>query len=447
MKATSFLVLCLYILSSLIYTEELSIIGFILLYYIFGYGILSLVQSRNDDKLRSLYSVFFGLYGIYMVTVHFLQISNWKTDFYFHNDELYFFNQTIDMTLGLPWDKVIQGTFLNSYFSEYPGAQLLYTVIAKIGKEVGVINLRFLLASFITFVSSLIVAFVYNIASLFNENIKLKYFLAFGCLSYLLTSCCIFTRDVLAIFIFTLIGYVTLKPDLYLRGLFFLVLVFVASIIRWENGMFSLLFPAIFYANKYLNLNDKSVLVVSSFLVVILLFVFLSTQIGEISSEVVTWRQGTMNNTSKGGLFQTIYSLPFPLSTFCIIVFQILMPIPFVSYIVDDYNTNVSWLLLPSLATPFLNALMFYCGIKSFLKHRAFLSLFDFVFLLCLIYVFVTEWVEPNVRRTFAAFPLIYCYFIVNRVSLQKSDYVKFWNVYFPVLFIINVVLSIVRFC
>lgn len=446
MKASSFLVLCLYILSSLIYTEELSIIGFILLYYIFGYGILSLIRNRNDDKLRSLYTVFFGFYGIYMVTVHFLQISNWETDFYFHNDELYFFNQTIDMTLSLPWDKVIQGTFLNSYFSEYPGAQLLYTVIAKIGKEVGVINLRFLLASFISFVSSLIVAFIYIITSLFYKNIKLKYFFAFGCLSYLMTSCCIFTRDVLAIFVFTLIGYVTLKPDLYLRGLFFLVLVFVASIIRWENGMFSLLFPAIFYANKYLNLNNKSVLIISSSLGIILLFVFLSTQIGEISSEVVTWRQGTMSNTSKGGLFQTIYSLPFPLGTFCIIVFQILMPIPFVSYIVDDYNTKVSWLLLPSLATPFLNALMFYCGIKIFFKHRAFLRLFDFVFLLCLTYVFVTEWVEPNVRRTFAVFPLIYCYFIVNRDTLQESDYVKFRKVYFPVLFIINILLSIIRF-
>ena len=86
------------------------LIGFLYLKY--------LIQGFNSKVLK-IYSVVFLIFMTYLGLTHFVNINDPLTDYFYHNDQIVFYKDSIRIGL-LDWNEFIDGSLLNLRYSEYP---------------------------------------------------------------------------------------------------------------------------------------------------------------------------------------------------------------------------------------------------------------------------------------------------------------------------------------
>lgn len=404
---TYFLIILLSIAYS-IYSGQIEMTFGFLLIYILGILFVKFVLKPNGSSVFRYYNIFFSIYALLCLLTQIELIHNPYDDFYIHNDAAWsFFSKTVPYLSEISWNNIGEKTYLNPMYSEYPLAELLFVTVAKIGQFLHIIDLRLFLRLQNVLFASLIIPIISD--ALLKRNrwgkFQKKMVAVFGICSYLYVGSCVFTRDTHVWFFYTLIAYLMVIPNVKLRLIKFVALIFLIVGFRFSNGVMAIIFIIAYYYKPLKQYFGNIAFVILSFLILIAYF-YLNFAFEYITSELATFEGNTMDNT--GGLFIKLYSLPFPLNTLVMVVYMLFMPLPLQMYISRE---GCSWFTLPFVLSPYICFTIIYLVLKyckqNIMKNDTLpmLILSFFISFVCIVYG------SPDLRRAFACIPSLFMAF------------------------------------
>ena len=420
-----------------IYTNQLSFMALLALFYLVGFSVLRFLLGTKSGYSFSVYNICISIYGLLTLLTH-IELIDGRDPYYayyIHIDAaLSFYTTTIDQMLGLRWSDLLKGSILNPFFADYPLASLLFGFIAKLGALFGVADLRLLLRCHVFVFAAIIPALIVNIQILrgIDGRPAMKQALIFSICSYLFITSAIFSRDLHVTFGYALVGYVALLPSCKFRMLKMLLACIITIGFRPVSGVLAFVFVFGYYASK--NKATRFLLIPA---VMVLTFIFFRTN--EFVEEGLDriGRYGNAAELQTGGVFGVIYGLPFPLNQMGMIVYMLLMPIPITKYIYIDGGGG-SFLTFPFLLSPFLMSFTFICSLwlifnKSKMKNV------DWLIMLSSFFAFVvTVFGSPDLRRSFASIPVLYMIFVTYWNNIPSRVAIMCKKVVWPVITVIE---------
>lgn len=418
-----------------VYTGQVVMALSVLVGYAAVLGVLRLCLKPKSDLPFRMYTLFTVIYGTLVLLTHMELIHDPFREYYVHNDAAMSFYKMI-MTNVLPcsWGELFKKTIGSSLFYHYPLAAFVMSFFGKLGMALGVENLRLFLRIHIFLCGSSIIAIMTNLLDCYKmqeRRIK-ELVICFGLFTYLYISSAIFTRDIYVTFVYAVAAYVCLKKDVKRRLLLFVILFFLARGFRPQNGLLLLVYPIAFYYKMLLRRIGKLGVL---FLILVCLGVslFLQDSISMGSASLLTYEEKTMTNT--GGMFIRFYQLPFPLNTFVLVIYMLLMPLPVFGACIGK---GMTWLNLPYSASPYLLLLViFVCGYYVYHKKDDGRNIDIIILASFLIYVAII-FGSPDVRRAFAAIPGLYmCYALVEK-DVPSYEVTRIKRMGWPVIAAIN---------
>tara|TARA_B100001027_G_C16224473_1_gene311469 strand:- start:443 stop:943 length:501 start_codon:yes stop_codon:yes gene_type:complete len=137
--------------------------------------------------------------------------------------------------------------------------------------------------------------------------------------------------------------------------------------------------------------------------------------------------------TSSNSLFLKLANLPFPFNFLFSFFYTALMPLPIFSLVILEDDLT----LLPSIINPFYWIFVLGVSIFSLFKNRKKYTFLDLLLISSFLCICLSSYVEPNVRRNFAVYPIIFLHYLVvkNNLSIRyrKSIFI------FSLLFVISI--------
>lgn len=416
----------------------------IMLFSLFGFTLLGtiiffIITNSKNKYSYLIYNWGILIYGLYMLLSHASCISNPTETFFIHNDAYGgFFTNTVLQFKDMSWNSIGDVLFVSSYCNEYPGSGVWFVALAKLADYIGVINLRFFLRMQSFLFGSCIIGMIGDLLFLYGYNKKNVYKSVFGfaLFSYLIFSAVIFTRDIHVAFFYTCIGYIYLKPHCKNRILLLFIFALLSALPRPENGLFALLFPVVYlYVNSHTKYRSYALAFGVAIAASILLYDTFISQLDQIEY----YHNRTIDVEKKNGLFMIFNNLPFPFNTTFVVVYSMIHPLPFDSYVYQGAENGGGWVAAPSIITPFYWSYFFIISVLLILKKRCMNSKAYFLLLTCLFYIFLTEFIDPNVRRTFAIYPTIFmvCILYGGLIAHKNRNNIKYY--WWPILLLINI--------
>ena len=408
----------------------------ILLYFgfkVIGIFYLKYLIQGSDLKVIKIYNVVFMIFMSYLGLTHFVNINDPLTDYFYHNDQIVFYNDSIRIGL-LDWNELIDGSILNSRYGKYPIFSLFIGLLYKLGSFLQVTDLLLFFKMSVVLLGSLIPATISSILNLLNIRFKISSFIYFSVFSYILTQTVVFTRDLSVAFFYTFFVYLMLAPKIKWRFLKLIIVILIITGLRIEFGLFSIVFLLIFLTSKYrINRNFKY------FIIFILGFTafyfkvfdfFVDTFI-VLKEYYIDYTGST--TTSSNSLFLKLANLPFPFNFLFSFFYTALMPLPIFSLVILEDDLT----LLPSIINPFYWIFVLGVSIFSLFKNRKKYTFLDLLLIASFLCICLSSYVEPNVRRNFAVYPIIFLHYLVvkNNLSIRyrKSIFI------FSLLFVISI--------
>ena len=419
-----------------LYSNQMEMLIFLLCFIGLGGIIVKLFIRPNNPSVFTIYGIFIVIYGFLTILSHIELIHSPDDDYFIHTDAAWsFYHHTIEYVVPLKWSELIEGTVLNPGFIEYALAELLFGTVAKIAKDVGVINIRLALRILVFVMGALMNSMMIDVL-LKNGISKSKCFknvLIFGCFSYLFITSAIFSRDIFVCFTYVAIAYIILLPKCSFRFIKLVIFALCAFGGRPEHGAFAIVYILAYY----MSLNRSKfikVIALSSIFIVIFVILIYSSFISHAIVTIDSFEEETLSNT--GGVFMKVYSLPFPINKICMVIYMLLLPLPPSKFLIGDGNT---FLTLPFLLSPYLMTLIVIgCVwyIFKFLSKDKYVAYFMCTSLLgfCLIVS-----VSPDLRRAFATIPgLFLAYSLVsNKIPDRVQKNVKY--LVWPIVLILSI--------
>ena len=109
------------------------------------------------------------------------------------------------------------------------------------------------------------------------------------------------------------------------------------------------------------------------------------------------------------------------------------MPFPIFQWTTDNLT------LLPSIITPFYWVYVLGISICSLFKNRRKYTVLDLLLIASFLCITLSSYIEPNVRRNFAVYPIIFLHYLVvkNNLSTRYKNYILIFTFLF--VFAINI--------
>ena len=314
----------------------------ILVYFGFkliGIFYLKYLIQGSDRKVINIYCIVFMIFMSYLGLTHFVNINDPLTDYFYHNDQIVFYKDSIRFGL-LDWDELINESML----SEYPLFALFIGLLYKLGSFLQVKDLLLFFKMSVVLLGSLIPSTISSILNLLNIRFKISSFIYFSVLSYILIQSVVFTRDLSVAFFYTFFIYLILAPKIKWRFLKLIIVMLVITGLRFQYGLFSLLFLLIYLTskhrtNKYFKYSIIFILAFAAFYFKV--FEFYIDIFFEGLEYYLEYTAST--TTSSNSLFLRMADLPFPLNFLFSFLYTVIMPYPIFQWTTDDLT------LLPSI--------------------------------------------------------------------------------------------------
>lgn len=374
--------------------------------YLTGMCFIKIVLKPTTSIPTHLFELFFLIYGCLVLFSHMELIHDPYIDYFVHIDASRSFYQNImDYAVPTSEEGGLVGTILlNPFFLEYPLAAYLFTVLAKVGIWLGIVNIRLFLRIHVFLLAALIVATMAKLLTLYyNKKQVYKLIIPFGLFSYLYITSAIFTRDTHVCFVCTLVAYCYLNPQCQHKILKVFLLAILAAGLRPENGLMVLIFMMGLIYDKLRQKKMSGLIIPLGFAAVAICVA--SGALAYVIDAFTGYDERTVNVIDAGGLYAKMYSLPFPINSLLLIIYSAIMPLPFLFYVIGEGGTilTLPFILSPYLLWPMFIAVFWY--IRHYFYKDSKLSMFGLSSILCFAMLIL---VESNVRRSFAVIPGLY---------------------------------------
>ena len=409
-------------------------------FYLLGVLFAVHILDNQNGMARTMYDLFFFIYILFAFLTSLELIHNPNVDYFVHYDASHnFYAPFLNTARETNWGTVIENTLFDYQYYDRPLTALISVVIIKIASYIGVEDLRFLLRSLVCVHASLIPAAIAGIMSKYGFKKKeiLRAVLPFGFFSYLLITSGIFTRDLYICFFYTMTTYVFLLPHCKFRWFWFIIIYFLTIGHRQENGILLLTYVFGYY---FTTKRSKYGLLIYLILTFAILFVAYEIRDSILALEDTLTRYELRTQSNVGGVFQRVYSLPFPINTIAMIIYLLIMPLPLTLYITGEGGT---WLTLPFALSPYLMSLLFVSTFWYVKKHiklmnkEVVLILISFLSFSCITYG------SPDLRRSFAAVPGLYMVYCLILPKVPNSIFDRTKMFVWPLIIIINIIFLI----
>ncbi|MBQ2884340.1 MAG: hypothetical protein IJE43_11305 [Alphaproteobacteria bacterium] len=421
-----------------IYAEQYIMGVSVVVYYALGIILLRLLTTSTRRDVYNLYGIFFLIYGSLVLFTHIELIQDPYNDYFIHNDAAWsFYSGIINYAVPKDWTEIFKSSLLNPMFDDFPLASLLFAVIAKIGIVIGVLNLRLFLRIHVVVIGAMIVGLCSDLLYKYGYSKKRVYTLLipFGLCSFLYISSAIFSRDIHVTFVYSLVGYLMLLPGKKKKELGLIVLAILAAGLRPVNGIL-LLIPLFLYFYEKIQHKYKNMKVLLCLILFGTILTFGSSMI-DYGMEKLQYYEG-LTSSNTGGVFQKVYNLPFPINQIGLTVYMLLMPLPIDMYVNPIYGGNSAF-TLPFVLSPFIMSLVFIACLWFIWKKRK-VSRPMTMYLLCAICLFVLIiYGSPDLRRAFAAIPMLYMGFCLVYDEIPKSVFNTVRYVVWPTIVVIEI--------
>lgn len=419
------------------YSGQIEMALAVLYFYFLGKLFIRFILKCKEKIVVHLYHSFFLIYGLLVLLTQIELIHDPMTDFYIHNDAAWsFYNAIMNYVVPESWDNLVKVTMQNSIFVDYPIASYIFGFLGKLGVDTGILDIRLYLRIHIFTLAALIIAIISHIFVIYKISSKdiVKWVLLFGFCSYLYVTSAIFTRDIHVCFVYTLFGYYILVPNLKCKFFIFLLLILFATGLRPANGIV-LIIPLLFYYWSYNSKNKRTINVLLFLLILIIIMGVLKTDIISYGVERLDlYKEKTLSNS--GGVFEKVFSLPFPINQIGMIVYMSLMPLPILVYIVNEGGT---FLTLPFIFSPYLMSIVLIGSIWYMLYNYKINKRITVYLASFLLLYFIIIYGSPDLRRAFAAIPSLFMGFclIKNNIPLNIKKFT--YRVVWPIILLLNI--------
>ena len=137
------------------------------------------------------------------------------------------------------------------------------------------------------------------------------------------------------------------------------------------------------------------------------------------------------NATNSNSLYLKLAALPFPFNFIFKFFYTLIMPFPLYVWAKEDIT------LLLSITTPFYWIFILSISISSlFVKQKKY-NILNLLFVACLLFLMLSSYIEPTVRRNFAMYPILFLHYL--SVKNNFSSKFKKTNFYLCLIFIISI--------
>lgn len=391
---------------------------YFLIQFFIGLLIVQIITHKSNSDVTWMYSLFYSIYGLLtLITQYELIPIVDEMHYYIHNDAAdAFYPAIIEYVINASWSNLLDTTLFSPLFNNYPLSALIMGFLGKVGVALEVSNLRLFLRLHEFLFTSITVALITDIPAkmgIYTKKTK-KYIMIFSLCSYLYITSAIFTRDTHVCLAYALLGYVFLLPECKNRWVWFIILVAVSAGFRPTNGILAAMFPIVYY----LSAQKRSGL----FLIILLIacavaYPMLNSLFSFGANSLKYYSELTENNV--GGIFEKVYSLPFPINQIGIAIYLLLLPLPITSVL--SSTTHGSMMNLPYCLSPYIMVMLYFTtlymaihGAVNSKKHRNYIYLCVFLF-------FTIVYGSPEIRRAFAAIPCLYMVFLCYLPEIPQS--------------------------
>lgn len=395
-----------------------------------GLFYLKYLIQGSDTKVLNIFNIVFLIFMSYLGITHFVNINDPLVDYFFHNDQIVFYEDALRIG-SLEWSQIIDGSIFNLRYSEYPLFSLLIGLLYKFGNFINVTDLLLFFKMSVVLLASLIPAMIASISNLLNVKYKTSSFIIFSLFSYILIQSVIFTRDLHVAFFFTLLTYLILVPRTKNRVIKLLFLIIFITGLRIENGLFSFVFLLAHFICQY---RVNKYFIYFTLLIAVLAAIYFGayefvTDIFVSTSDVMS-HLTSINATNSNSLYLKLAAVPFPLDLIFKFCYTLLMPFPLYIWVAEDIT------LLLSIITPFYWIFILSISMSSFFVKQRTYNVLTLLFIACLLFLMLSSYVEPTVRRNFAMYPIIFLYYLSVKNNFS-SKFIKA-NYYLCSVFIVS---------
>ena len=211
------------------------------------YFVIALFLTINKDRIiqrhqRFVWIVSFFIFIIYTLLTH-SYIENPSISYFGNPDQILFYSYSLELS-NYTISQIVNLSFSDFDYEGSPGAFVLFALLIKIANSIGIEDILLFLKLNVSFLSSLLIVFVYKIVLLYRCDITDidKNVLLFAICSPLLFLSCQLMRDIHVCLLYTILAYVALRPKYRFRILLMLFIIFVTYTMRIENGIFAISF-------------------------------------------------------------------------------------------------------------------------------------------------------------------------------------------------------------
>lgn len=406
----------------------------VLLYFGFkaiGLFYLKYLIQGSDSKVIKIYNVVFLIFMSYLGLTHFVNINDPLVDYFFHNDQIVFYEDALRIG-SLKWNQIIDGSIFNLRYSEYPLFSLFIGLLYKFGSFINITDFLLFFKMSIVLLASLIPATIGSISNLLSIKYKTSSFIIFSLFSYILIQSVVFTRDLPVAFFYTLLTYLILVPRTKIRIIKMLIVIIIITGLRIEHGLFSIFFLLIYFisqhhANKYF--RYFMILITMLAAIYIRAYDFVIDIFFEASD--VFYNQTSTNATNSNSLYLKLAALPPPLNFIFPFFYTVIMPFPLFNWVKEDIT------LLLSITTPFYWLFILSISISSLFVKQKKHTILNLLSIACLLFIMLSSYIEPTVRRNFAMYPILFLHYL--SVKNNFSSKFKKTNFFLCLIFIISI--------
>lgn len=366
-----------------------------------------LLGNRND---YILWVKVFAFYTVYMTLTN-LFIKNPLEDFFVSVDQLHLYDQAYYLS-SQDFSYIVENTFNFSYI-QTPLTYFVHAYVLKLAHLLRVPNDLYFLKLSVVFIGSLIFPIMVKIVRIYNvkgKNVE-RNILVFALLSPILCFSCQILRDVHICFLFILMFYIVVHPNLKLRYVWLILLIIITYFLRYENGLFAILFIGLALMNymyQTKNIDIKLLLYVLVFAGLIVLFGYVESVMNET---ITSYNARSLDNASERSLGIRLMLLPFPLNILSKTAFGQMLPFPCWEPLMGGENyafLRVVECFFPFFWIPIL-LVLFYSLFQLRSKMPQF---FTIVILFGFGYIILSSASAFDTRRVMAVYPILYCIYL-----------------------------------
>ena len=307
----------------------------IILTILFLLGVTYPLLGNRKDYI--LWVKAFAFYTVYMTLTN-LFVNNPFNDFFVSVDQLNLYAQSYFLS-SQSYKSIIDNTF-NFTYVQTPLTFFGHAYILKLAHLLGVPNDLYFLKLSVVFIGSLIFPVMAKICRIYGvEGKKVeKNILIFALLSPILCFSCQILRDVHICFLFTVMFYIAVHPNLKLKYVWLVLLIVTTYFYRYENGLFAMLFIGLALMNNMYKTRSAGIKILLFTLALVGIVALFGYAENMMNDTYDSYSARALDTAEEGSLGVKLMQLPFPLNILSKTIFGQMLPFPCWSPLLRGYD-------------------------------------------------------------------------------------------------------------